>query len=247
MSQFDRTYDPRTLDTSVDAGLRSFMLGVYNKMGLGLLITAILAYAFASVPSLNQMLFVYNELGLATGMSLFGTAIQFAPLAIIFISMFAMKNPSPMGANILYWSIVGTIGIGGSIWFMIYGLGDIAQVFLITSAAFFGLSLFGYTTKTNLQPMHSFLIMGVIGLIIAGLVNMFLTQSGMFQMLISVVGVLIFAALTAVDTQRLKLSYYELAGNARAMSVATTYGALSLYINFINMFQMLLMLLGGRE
>ena len=245
MNQFDRVQPAGTLDTSVDAGLRSFMLGVYHKMGLGLLVTAIIAYGFFATPALSSLLFAVGADG-RVGLSLFGIGVQFAPLAILLISAFAMRNPSPMGANLLYWGIVATIGIGGSLWFMIYNLGSIVEVFFITAAAFFGLSLFGYTTKTNLQPMGTFLIMGVIGLILASVVNFFI-GSGMMQMIISVVGVLLFAGLTAFDTQRLKLQYFELGGSARAMSVATTMGALSLYINFVNMFQFLLMLLGNRE
>jgi FtsH-binding integral membrane protein len=246
MNQFNRTaYDARTLDTSVDAGLRSFMLGVYNKMGLGLVVTAAIAWIAFSTPAFTDMMFAVNAQG-QLGLSLFGIALQFAPLAILLISMFAMRNPSPTGANLLYWGFVAVFGLGASIWFMIYDLGSIVQVFFITAAAFFALSLFGYTTKMNLQPMGTFLIMGVIGLIIASVVNMFLGL-GMLSMIISVVGVLIFAGLTAFDTQRLKLQYFEIGGDQRAMSVATTFGALSLYINFINMFQFLLMLLGSRE
>lgn len=247
MNQFSQSSygTQRILDTSVDAGLRSFMLGVYNKMGLGLAVTAMLAWVTFSTPALFGLLFSVNAQG-QTGLSLFGLALQFAPLAILLISAFAMRNPSPLGASVLYWAFVATFGVSASIWFLIYGLGSLVQVFFITAAAFFGLSLYGYTTKANLQPMGAFLIMGVIGLIIASVVNMFL-GSGPFSMLISVAGVGIFAALTAFDTQRLKLSYHQLGGDARAKSVATTFGALSLYINFINMFQFLLMLLGNRE
>ena len=123
---------------------------------------------------------------------------------------------------------------------------SIASTFLITATAFGGLSLFGYSTKKDLSGMGSFLIMGVIGLLIAGLVNIFL-QSSMMQFIISVLGVLIFAGLTAYDTQRLKMTYYELGGNQAAMGVATSYGALSLYLDFINMFQFLLALFGDRR
>ncbi|MCR9129224.1 MAG: Bax inhibitor-1/YccA family protein [Alphaproteobacteria bacterium] len=245
MNQYNRTaYDSQALDTSVDAGLRSFMLGVYNKMGLGLVITGALAWIAFSTPAFMNMILTVDPTGQAQ-LSLFGIMLQFAPLGILLISMFAMRNPSPMGANLLYWAFVATLGLGGSIWFLIYNLGSIAQVFFITAAAFFALSLFGYTTKRNLQPIGTFLIMGVVGLIVASIVNMFM--GGALSMIISVIGVGIFGALTAFDTQRLKLQYHELGGDQRAMSVATTFGALSLYINFINMFQFLLMLLGNRE
>ncbi len=246
MNQFNRTaYDARTLDTSVDAGLRSFMLGVYNKMGLGLIVTAVLALAFSSVPALTSLLYTVAPDG-TFQFTLLGTVMRFAPIGILLVSMFTMRNPSPAGANLLYWALVATFGIGASLWFLIYTGQSIVQVFFITSAAFFALSLFGYTTKTNLQAFGSFLIMGVVGLLIAIVVNWFLGSS-MLAMLISIAGVLIFAGLTAYDTQRLKFEYFEYKGNDRAMSVATTFGALNLYINFINMFQFLLMLLGSRE
>ena len=246
MNQFNRTtYDPRTMDTSVNAGLRSFMLGVYNKMGLGLVLTGAIAWIAFSTPAFMNLILSVDPTG-RVGLSLFGIALQFAPLAIILLSSLAMRNPSPLGANILYWGLVATLGLGGSIWFLVYNLGSIAQVFFITAAAFFALSLFGYTTKRYLQPLGSFLIMGVVGLIVASILNMFL-GGGIFSLIIAVAGVGIFGALTAFDTQRLKLQYAAIEGDERSMSVATTFGALGLYINFVNMFQFLLMLLGGRE
>jgi hypothetical protein len=130
--------------------------------------------------------------------------------------------------------------------FLRYTNESIASTFFVTAAAFGGLSLFGYTTKKDLTGFGSFLIVGVIGLIVAGLVNMFL-QSPMMQFIISVLGVFIFAGLIAFDTQRLKMTYYELGGDQAAMGVATNYGALSLYINFINLFQFLLQLFGDRR
>ena len=130
--------------------------------------------------------------------------------------------------------------------FLIYTGGSIASTFFITAAAFGALSLFGYTTKKDLSGLGTFLIMGVIGLVIAMVVNMFL-GNGMLALIISVIGVLIFSALIAYDTQRLKMTYYALGGDQAAMAVATGFGALSLFINFVNLFQFLLALLGGRE
>lgn len=245
MNQFNRTATgTATLDTSVDAGLRSFMLGVYNKMGLGLVLTGAIAWIAFSTPAFMNLILAVDATG-RVQLSALGMALQFAPLAILVISMFAMRNHSPLSANVLYWGFVATLGLGGSIWFLIYNLGSIAQVFFITAAAFFALSLFGYTTKRNLQPIGVFLIMGVVGLIVASIVNLFM--GGTMSLIISVIGVGLFGALTAYDTQRLKLQYHEVGGNERAMAVATTFGALSLYINFINMFQFLLMLLGNRD
>ncbi|MFC6197948.1 Bax inhibitor-1/YccA family protein [Ponticaulis profundi] len=238
------------MDASVDKGLRKFMLGVYNKMALGLVLTAVLAFIVGST-SLINLFFTTNGAGQITGMTLLYYIVAFGPIAILFGSAFLMKNPSPVGANIVYWSVVSLIGTGMGLLVFIYagmsdGLITMAKAFLTTAIAFGGMSLWGYTTKKDLTGMGTFLIMGVIGLIVASLVNMFLASS-LLSFIISLAGVLIFAGLTAFDTQRLKFQYYELGGNERAMSVATTYGALSLYINFINMFQFILALMSGRE
>jgi uncharacterized protein len=228
-------------DMAVDAGLRSFMLGVYNKMALGLVISAALAYAAATIEPLRALIF--------------GTplmyVVMFGPLAILLVSMFTMKNPSPTGANILYWSLVFLIGLGLGATLMVYGarpggMMDIAKAFFITSAAFGALSLWGYTTKKDLSGWGTFLIMGMFGLIIASVVNMFM-QSSAFSFLISVVGVLLFSAITAWETQSLKYQYYQVKDDARSMAVATTYGALNLYITFINLFRMILSLISSRE
>ena len=248
MSDYNRDY-ARTIpadraDMSVDVGLRSFMLGVYNKMALGLVLSAALAFLTSSFPPVRDLMFtVANG---RVGYSLLGMVVAFAPLGVLLFSGFAMRNQSPKTASIVYWTVVSLIGASMGVLALRYTGASIASTFLITATAFGGLSLFGYTTKKDLSGMGSFLIMGVIGLIIAGLVNIFL-QSSMMQFIISVLGVLIFAGLTAYDTQRLKMTYYELGGNQTAMGVATSYGALSLYLDFINMFQFLLALFGDRR
>jgi FtsH-binding integral membrane protein len=160
--------------------------------------------------------------------------------------MFFMKNPTAGGVNLLYWAVVATIGAGMGILFLRYTNESIASTFFVTAAAFGGLSLFGYTTKKDLSGLGSFLIMGVIGLAIAMVVNMFL-QSGMMALIISGIGVLVFSGLIAFDTQRLKMTYYSLGGDQAAMGVATGFGALSLFVNFVNLFQFLLMFLGGNR
>ena len=177
--------------------------------------------------------------------------VMFGPLAILLISSFTMRNPSPTAANLVYWSVVTLIGVGMGALVYVYaripdGMLLVAKAFLTTAAAFGGLSLWGYTTKRDLTGFGTFLIMGVIGLVIASIVNMFL-QSSMMSFVISVIGVLVFAGLVAFDTQRLKNMYYQLGDNERAMSVATTFGALSLYINFINLFQFILSLMSPRN
>lgn len=229
------------MDMSIDAGLRGYMLGIYNKMGLGLVLSGILAFITSSVPPVRDALFTANG-----GFTMAGLALSFAPMGILFISMFAMRNPSKSGASLLYWSVVALIGAGLGVLALRYTGESIASTFFITASAFGALSLFGYTTKKNLTGMGTFLMMGLFGLIIAGLVNVFL-QSEALMFAISVIGVLVFSGLIAFDTQRLKHEYYYLQGDGNAMSVATSFGALSLYLNFINLFQFLMMFLGDRE
>jgi len=249
MSDFNRGYT-RSIpvdraDMSVDAGLRSFMLGVYNKMALGLVLSAGLAWLTADFEPVRQLLYVTTPEGRLAGFTLFGTIIRFAPLAVLLGAMF-MRNPSPRSSGIVYWSVVTAIGAGLGVWLLAYTGSSVALTFLITATAFGGLSLFGYTTKKDLSGFGSFLIMGLWGLIIASLVGLFWHPPG-FSFIISALGVLIFSGLVAYDTQRLKMTYYELGGDQGSMAVATNYGALSLYINFINLFQFLLQFLGNRR
>jgi FtsH-binding integral membrane protein len=226
-------------DMAVDAGLRAFMLGVYNKMAVGLALSGALAYGVMIIPGALELLF--------------GTplrwVIMFGPIAILLISGFAMKNPSPTAAGMIYWSVVTFMGLslGGII--SVYaampnGMLNVAKAFFTTAGAFGALSLWGYTTKKDLTGFGSFLIMGLFGLIIASVVNMFI-NSGPLGFAITLLGVGIFAGLTAYDTQRLKFQYYQLQGDARSLAVATSYGALSLYLDFVNLFLMLLRLFGG--
>jgi FtsH-binding integral membrane protein len=236
---------PASADMSVDAGLRGFMLGVYNKLALGLVVAGVLAFVTGNVPAVQQLLFVQGADG-RIGLTLLGLVIQFSPLVMLFGSMFFMKNPTAGGVNLLYWAVVSTIGAGLGILFLRYTGGSLASTFLITAAAFGGLSLFGYVTKRDLSPIGTFLIMGVIGLLIAMVVNIFL-QSQLMYLIISGVGVLIFSGLIAFDTQRLKMTYYQLGGDKQAMGVATGFGALNLFINFVNLFQFLLAFTGGRR
>ena len=237
---------PQTVDMSIDAGLRAFMLGVYNKMALGLLVSAGIAYAVATVPAIRDLLFVVSPTGAFRGYTMPGMILAFAPLALVLISGFAMRNPSPAGSAALYWGIVSLIGASGAVWVLRYTGGSIASTFLITATAFGALSLVGYTTKKDLTGFGSFLIMGVWGILIASVVNIFLKQP-MLYWIINAVGVLIFAGLTAYDTQRLKMTYYAIGGDEAGKAVATNYGALSLYLDFINLFQFLLAFMGGRR
>lgn len=250
MSDFNRGY-ARSIpadraDMSVDAGLRSFMLGVYNKVALGLVVSAGLAFLTGQYAPVRDLMYRVTADGRLAGMTLLGMIVAFAPLAVILFGAFALRNATPRTSGILYWTIVSLIGAGLGVLTLVYTGASIASTFLITAAAFGGLSLFGYTTKKDLTGFGSFLIVGLIGLIIAMVVNMFL-QSSMMHFLISALGVFIFAGLIAYDTQRLKMQYYQLGGDQAAMGVATNYGALSLYINFINLFQFLLQFFGDRR
>ena len=251
MSDFNRGFgrtvpQPRAGDMSVDAGLRGFMLGVYNKVALGLLLSGVLAFLTSSYRPVAELLYVFSPDGRLAGFTLLGTVIRFAPLAMMFVTMFAMRNPTARSSGILYWALVASIGAGLGVWLLAYTGASVASTFFITAAAFGGLSLFGYTTKRDLTGFGSFLIMGLIGLIIASLVNVFL-HSPVIGFVVSILGVFIFAGLIAFDTQRLKMTYYQLGGDAEASAVATNYGALSLYINFINLFQFLLSIFGARR
>jgi hypothetical protein len=228
-------------DMSVDAGLRAFMLGVYNKMALGLLLSAGIAYGVAVTPALQAIFFTSPMIWV----------VLFAPLALILVSSFFMRNPSPTGANVIYWGVVATMGISLGLTVMIYAAGaggmfTIIKALLVTCATFGGLSLWGYTTKRDLTGFGTFLYMGVIGIILASLVNLFLHSSAL-DFAVTVIGVLVFSGLTAYKTQQIKFSYYQLGGDARAIAVGTTYAALSLYITFINLFMFILRLMGGRR
>ncbi len=246
MSDFNRGYTrpaPAVADMSVDAGLRAFMLGVYNKVGLGLVLSAVLAYVTGTVQPVQQYLFSVDALTGRLTYTMLGWVVAFAPLAILLFQAFARRT-SPQAAAFTYWAIVSLIGASFGLLFIVYSDVSIFQTFLVTAAAFGGLSLVGYTTKRDLSGMGSFLIMGLWGLIFAMLATFFF-HSPALVFAINVIGVLIFAGLIAYDTQRLKMTYYQLGGNEAAMSVATSYGALSLYLDFINLFRFLLYFMGG--
>ena len=250
MSDFNRGY-ARSIpadraDMSVDAGLRAFMLGVYNKVALGLVLSAGLAFLTGAFPPVRDLMFRVTADGHLIGFTLLGMIVAFAPLAVILFGSFALRNATPKSSGALYWTIVSLIGASLGVVVLVYTGASIAQTFLITAAAFGGLSLFGYTTKKDLTGFGSFLIMGLIGIVIASVVNLFL-HSGPMAFIINVLGLLIFSGLIAYDTQRLKMTYYQLGGDQAALGVATNYGALSLYINFINLFQILLSLFGSRR
>ncbi|HTX49381.1 MAG TPA: Bax inhibitor-1/YccA family protein [Caulobacteraceae bacterium] len=245
MSDFNRGISqptPVVTDMSVDAGLRGFMLGVYNKVGLGLVVSAALAWVTGTYPPVQQLLFSVDAYG-HLNYTILGMVVAFAPLVILLSQMF-MRRASPGMAAFTYWSIVSLIGASFGLLFIVYSDVSIFQTFLVTACAFGGLSLVGYTTKRDLSGMGSFLIMGLWGLIFAMLAAFFFHSSALY-FAINLIGVLIFAGLIAWDTQRLKLMYHQVGGDTAAMSVATNYGALSLYLDFVNLFRFLLYFMGG--
>ncbi|MCB9946962.1 MAG: Bax inhibitor-1/YccA family protein [Rhodospirillaceae bacterium] len=240
------TLHAQTLDQArIDEGLRAYMLRVYNYMATGLAISGLVAWVVANVPAVTQLFFYMDAAGRVYGTTGLGMIAMFAPLVMLLVSSFAVRQPSAAFAQGFYWAFVAVNGIGLSVLLMVYTGESLLRTFFITAAAFGGLSLYGYTTKRSLSGFASFLVMGVIGLLIAMVVNMFLA-SPMMQFVISAVGVLIFAGLIAVYTQAIKEQYVENMGRD-AETVTAVYGALSLYIAFLNLFQFLLMFLGNRE
>jgi uncharacterized protein len=232
----------RADQAAIDQGLRSYMLGIYNHMSIGLAITALVSIGIALLPR-------------SVAMVLYGTplkwVIMLAPLAFILVLSWRFDRMSYSSLLTTFWAFAAVMGLSMGSIFFIYKLGSIAQVFFITAAAFGALSLFGYTTKKDLSGFGKFLMMGLFGLIIASLVSLVLTMVGIkvtaLQFAINILGVLIFAGLTAYDTQRLKEEYAYVAGTGELAAKASVMGALTLYLNFINMFQMLLALFGNRE
>ncbi|MGA0594477.1 Bax inhibitor-1/YccA family protein [Enterovirga sp. CN4-39] len=238
----------------VDQGLRSFMLGVYNNMILGLAVSALVALGvnkLAVTADATQAVARMNGQYLtAFGRTLYGTPLMWvvalAPLAFIFFFSFRMDRMSAATARTTFLAFAAVMGASLSTVLLRYTGASVVQTFFVTAAAFGGLSLWGYTTQRSLSGMGSFLIMGLIGLILASLVNIFLASSAL-QFAISAIGVLIFAGLTAYDTQKLKEMYLYGNYDGETAAKVSVYGALTLYLDFINMFQFLLAFMGNRN
>ncbi|WP_119680053.1 Bax inhibitor-1/YccA family protein [Indioceanicola profundi] len=237
VNQYNRYAAPgRAIDQAqYDEGLRQHMLRVYNYMCVGLGITGLVAFLGASSPAFVN--------------AVYGTPLQWvvmlAPLAFVFVLSWNFHKMSFSTLQALFFVFCGLMGLSMMYIFLVYSGASIARVFFITAGMFAATSLYGYTTKKDLSGMGSFLFMGLIGILIAGLVNIFL-QSSALQFAISVIGVLVFTGLTAWDTQRIKETYDEGFG-AESNGKLAVMGALGLYLNFINMFQFLLQLFGNRE
>jgi FtsH-binding integral membrane protein len=274
MSDFDRNYAgagyagqgvSRADAAVIDQGLRAYMLQIYNYMVLGLAITGLAAlgvYMLSVTGDAAQAAKVLRN-GVQTavtlrsgqfltpiGYTLFATNLKWlvmlAPLGLVFALSFGVERMRPATAQILFWVYAALVGVSLATIFMVYTQTSIVRVFFITAASFGALSLWGYTTQRDLTGMGAFLMMGLFGIIIASLVNIFLVST-MLQWVISVIGVLVFAGLTAWDTQRLKNEYLYSAMDGETMERSAIMGALSLYLDFLNLFTLLLQLLGQRE
>ena len=252
MSNLDRNFATRGAfggqTVAIDAGLRAYMLRVYNYMAAAVALTGVVAWATF------QGSVVTNDAGTIVALTSFGQAIFmsplkwvviFSPLVLVFAISFGIERLSLPTAQLLFWVFAALMGLSFGSLFMVYKGESIARVFFISAAAFGALSLYGYTTQRDLSAMGSFMMMGLFGLIIASIVNL-IWPSGALAFAISVIGVVVFAGLTAWDTQRIK-EMYDVNDDGTASGRKAVMGALSLYLDFINLFLMLLRLLGDRR
>jgi FtsH-binding integral membrane protein len=242
------------VDAGIDQGLRSYMLKVYNLMGIGLAVTGLAALAIVYMTTTNDPSLAAATLPNGKMLTSFGVTfyvsplkwiVMLAPLAAVFFLSFRINSMSVAAAQTTFWVYAALVGASLSSIFLVYTSGSIVQTFFITAASFGALSLYGYTTKRDLSGMGSFMFMGLIGIILASLVNIFL-QSSALQFAISAIGVLVFAGLTAYDTQSIKEMYYE-GDSSDTYGRKAIMGALRLYLDFINMFVFLLQFLGNRN
>jgi FtsH-binding integral membrane protein len=226
---------PAASGLAFDAGLRRHMLGIYNNMALGLVITGLVAFGIASTPALYQ--------------PIFGTplkwAAMFAPLAFVFFLSFRIERMSLASARTAFFAFAAVMGVSMAAVFLSFTGASIARTFFIAASMFLGMSLWGYTTKRDLTGWSSFLFMGLIGVVVASIVNAFLGSTTL-QLIVSFAGIIVFTGLTAWDTQRAKSDYFAFAGTSHAEKLGIM-GALSLYLNFVNLFQLLLTFFGQRE
>ncbi|MEO5335267.1 MAG: Bax inhibitor-1/YccA family protein [Magnetospirillum sp. WYHS-4] len=227
----------------IDVGLRQHMLQVYNYMAAGLALTGIVAMLVFSTPEVMSLFFSVK--GRAVSPTILGWAAMFSPFAFILAINFGLHKMRASTLQMVFWAFAATMGISMATIFVQFTGASIARVFFITAGTFAGMSLYGYTTKKDLSGFGSFLMMGMIGIVIASLVNIFLASSAL-HFVISVVGVLVFVGLTAYDTQQIKSIYME-SDDSETSSKKAIMGATSLYLDFVNLFTMLLNLFGNRE
>jgi FtsH-binding integral membrane protein len=241
--------------TIVDPGLRAYMLHIYNYMVLGLAVTGCAALATYALSVTDDPALMAARLRDGLMLTPFGKAVFLgplkwvvilAPLALVFVLSFGIERMRPAVAQVVFWIYAGLIGVSFGSIFLVFTHTSIVRVFFITAASFGSLSLLGYSTSRDLTGFGSFLIMGLFGVVLAGIANLFLASSAL-QFAVSVVGVLVFAGLTAWDTQRLKNEYIYGGLDGDVAERSAIMGALSLYLNFINLFTLLLQLLGQRD
>ena len=225
-----------------DVGLRAHMVRVYNYMASGLALSGIVAFALFNSAELAGLFFQVTPRGQVVGLNMLGWVAIFAPLGLLLLTSFRAAKMSVMSVQAVYWAVTALMGVSLSLLLFRYTGASVARTFFVTAASFGALSLYGYTTKRDLTAMGKFLFMGVIGLVLASLVNMFF-PSGTMSFIISAAGVLIFSGLIAYDTQRIKEQYADAWGTDAAEKVAI-FGALSLYLDFVNLFQFLMSFMG---
>jgi uncharacterized protein len=240
-----RGLDTAVSDVEVDDGLRRYMLNIYNHMGLALIISGLVAFFAAQSEAYVNALYIMDGSRII-GMNPLGWVVALSPLAAVMVLSFGQQRLSLNGARLAFFGFSILMGLSLVTIALSYTGSSIARVFFITAATFGVMSLYGYTTKRDLTKLGNFLMMAVIGLIIASLVNIFL-KSSMLQFALSALGVLVFTGLTAYDTQKLKHMYYELAAAGEAQAKLVIIGALTLYLDFINIFTSLMHLLGERK
>ena len=236
-------YGTTTVDrVAYDAGLRQHMLRVYNYMASGLALSGIVAFALFSSSELAGLFFQVSPRGAVVGLNVLGWVAILAPLGLLLLTSFKGATMSVGAIQAVYWAVTALMGVSLSLLLFRYTGASVARTFFVTAASFGALSLYGYTTKRDLTAMGKFLFMGLIGLILASLVNMFF-PSGTMSFIISAAGVLIFSGLIAYDTQKIKEQYAEAYGSDVAEKMAI-FGALSLYLDFVNLFQFLMSFMG---
>lgn len=237
MSNYDNySASSRVGAADIDVGLRAYMLKVYNYMAAGIALSGITALLTASSPAMMNLIFG----------SPLGYVVMFAPLIMIFMFGKVMRSASPAGTQLFFWLFAGLMGMSLSSIFFVYEIPSIIRIFFITTIMFSSLSAWGYLTKRDLGPMGMFLFMGLIGLIVAMVINIFV-GSGAMEFAISAIGILIFSGLTAFNTQRIKQDYYLVAHSGELETKAAVSGALTLYLSFLNLFLFMLSMFGGGD
>jgi uncharacterized protein len=250
MADFDNRYARGAVASAdtMDAGLRAHMLRVYNYMVGALALTGAVAYGVANTPALLNLMFheVLTQGGYVWSPTILGYVVMFAPIGLVLLLSFRIMQMSQAAAQATFWAYAALVGASLSTILLVYTGASVALTFFVTAATFGVMSLWGYTTKRDLTGMGHFLMMGVIGLVIAMVVNIFLKSSAI-NFMVSILGVVIFTGLTAWDTQKIKNTYYQIGGDTAVAGKAAIMGALSLYLDFLNIFLFLLRFMGNRR